>query len=70
MRRVLIALSAIVATMVLAGSASAISGDFVEDNEHPFVGLVVFYDENGDFIWRCTGSLLTPTVFSYSRALC
>jgi secreted trypsin-like serine protease len=63
MRRVLIALSAILAAMALAGPASAISGDFVEDNEHPFVGLVVFYDANGDFIWRCTGSLLTPTVF-------
>jgi len=63
MRRVLIALSAVVAAMALAGSASAISGDFVKDNEHPFVGLVVFYDANGDFVWRCTGSLLTPTVF-------
>jgi secreted trypsin-like serine protease len=63
MRRVLIVLSAILAAMALAGPASAISGDFVEDNEHPFVGLVVFYDANGDFIWRCTGSLLTPTVF-------
>lgn len=63
MRRVLIALSTVVAAMALAGPASAISGDFVRDNEHPFVGLVVFYDANGDFVWRCTGSLLTPTVF-------
>ena len=63
MRRVLIALSTLVAAMALAGPASAISGDFVKDNEHPFVGLVVFYDANGDFVWRCTGSLLTPTVF-------
>lgn len=63
MRRVLLALSAVVAAMALAGPASAISGDFVRDNEHPFVGLVVFYDANGDFVWRCTGSLLTPTVF-------
>jgi hypothetical protein len=63
MRRVLIALSTVVAAMALAGPASAISGDFVKDNEHPFVGLVVFYDANGDFVWRCTGSLLTPTVF-------
>ena len=41
----------------------AITGNYVEDFEHPFVGLVAFYDENGEFIWRCSGSLLSPTVF-------
>src|SRR5215211_2306285 len=41
----------------------AITGTFVEDFEHPFVGLAVFYDANGEFLWRCSGSLLTPTVF-------
>ena len=43
--------------------AGAITGNYVEDNEHPFVGLVVFYDEEGEFLHRCSGSLLTPTVF-------
>jgi hypothetical protein len=43
--------------------AGAITGNYVEDNEHPFVGLVVFYDEEGEFSHRCSGSLLTPTVF-------
>jgi hypothetical protein len=28
-----------------------------------FVGLAVFYDENGEFSHRCSGSLLEPTVF-------
>ena len=54
----------VVAALAIAITpASAITGDFVEDFEHPFVGLVVFYDRDGEFIWRCTGSLLTPTVF-------
>lgn len=43
--------------------ASAITGNYVEDFEHPYVGLVVFYDESGVFMHRCSGSLLTPTVF-------
>jgi len=43
--------------------ARAITGNYVEDFEHPFVGLVVFYDENGEFSHRCSGSLLTPIVF-------
>ena len=42
--------------------ASAITGNFVPDNEHPFVGLVVFYDADGEFVHRCSGSLLTPIV--------
>jgi secreted trypsin-like serine protease len=46
-----------------ATPATAITGNYVEDNEHPFVGLVVFYDESGEFLHRCSGSLLTPTVF-------
>lgn len=50
-------------SVVNAGGAEAITGTYVEDNEHPFVGLVVFYDSAGEFTHRCSGSLLTPTVF-------
>ncbi len=48
---------------VTATVAYAITGTYVDDNEHPFVGLVVFYDANGEFIWRCSGSLISPTKF-------
>ena len=43
--------------------ATAITGNWVEDNEHPYVGLVVFYDAGGEFIWRCSGTLISPTKF-------
>jgi hypothetical protein len=43
--------------------AGAITGDYAKDNEHPFVGLIVFYGPDGAFHHRCSGSLLTPTVF-------
>ena len=33
----------------MTGSAFAITGNWVNDYEHPFVGLVCIYDENGDF---------------------
>src|SRR5687768_4362868 len=45
-----------------SGPVQAITGNWVTDNEHPFVGLVVFYDEKGEFLHRCSGSLLSPTV--------
>ena len=67
MRRLLTLASVLVALAAFATPASAVTGDFVEDNEHPFVGLVVFYDANGDFIWRCTGSLLRRFVDSPVR---
>lgn len=56
------------ASLALAGvaawqPASAITGNWVEDNEHPFVGLIVFYDETGEFAGRCSGALINPTKF-------
>lgn len=56
---------AAVAALVMATAvpADAITGDYVKDDEHPFVGLVVFYDSNGNFRHRCSGALLTSTVF-------
>lgn len=33
-----------------------------DDGEHPYVGLVVFYDSALTPQWRCTGTLISPTV--------
>jgi len=41
----------------------SITGNFVKDFNHPYVGLVVFYDQNGAFLHRCSGALLTSKVF-------
>lgn len=49
--------------VVTTTPAHAITFNSQKDFEHPFVGLVVFYDVNGAFVWRCSGSLLTPHVF-------
>ncbi len=63
--RKLVVLLAVVLGMLATSAlpAGAITGNYVEDFEHPFVGLVVFYDENGEFSHRCSGSLLSPSVF-------
>jgi hypothetical protein len=54
-------LAAAIATW--AAPAGAITGNFVEDNVHDYVGLIVFYDESGEFMWRCSGTLIAPTIF-------
>jgi secreted trypsin-like serine protease len=56
-----IAVFSLAAAAAVAAPAHAITGNFVEDHEHPFVGLVVFYDAAGQFIWRCSGSAISPT---------
>ncbi len=63
--RRLVAPIALTAAMTgLAGApAGAITGNFVPDFEHDYVGLIVFYDADGEFVHRCTGSLISPTVF-------
>jgi hypothetical protein len=63
MRRLLAILLAGVAACTVGSPAHAITGNFVPDYEHDYVGLVVFYDAEGDPVHRCSGSLLTDTVF-------
>lgn len=64
MRRTALSLMALLALLVgTAAPAGAITGNYVEDFDHPYVGLVTFYDETGEFSHRCSGSLLTETVF-------
>jgi len=64
LRRVIATMAiALGVTGLVASPTTAITGNFVPDHEHQFVGLVVFYDESGEFVHRCTGSLISPTVF-------
>ena len=51
-------------TTVLAPSSGAITGPNIQkDFEHEYVGLVAFYDDEGEFLHRCSGTLLSPEVF-------
>ena len=43
-----------------AGPAAAITGGQPDGNDHPNVGLILFYDATGRF--RCTATLISPTV--------
>lgn len=63
MRRLLMG-AALAASLLVAfaGPTSAITGDFRPDNEHGFVGLIAFYDQDWVFQARCTGELIAPSV--------
>ena len=53
------------ATLAALGTTPALaitSGD-LDGNGHPFVGLMVAKDAAGTPLWRCSGTLLSPTIF-------
>jgi hypothetical protein len=37
---------------VMTAPVFAITNNWTVDDEHPFVGLAVFYDAGGEFLWR------------------
>ncbi len=51
----------LVALVLVVMPVLAITGNWVNDSVHPYVGMIAFYDSTGEFIWRCTGSLISPT---------
>ena len=68
-RRTAVLVAAVIAVLAMGTSspAGAITGNYVKDFEHDYVGLLVFYTtpdpETGDpFSHRCSGTLISPTV--------
>jgi Trypsin len=57
----LVAAAAIV--LGVATGAQAITNGQPDNGRHPYVGLMVALDAKGVPLFRCTGSLLSPTVF-------
>ena len=47
----------------LVSPAAAVTNGQPDDSLHPYVGLVVFYDNEGVALWRCSGALISQTVF-------
>jgi V8-like Glu-specific endopeptidase len=56
-------LTVTVLVSLFSGSAYAITGNYKEDEgRHPYVCLVGVYDENYNWLWRGSGTLISPTV--------
>ena len=62
MKKIVIAsILALVLVLSLVGVASAITNGEPDGDNHPYVGLLIFDDEDGP-AWRCSGALLSPTL--------
>ncbi len=57
-------LTAIVALAAMAVTpAAAITNGTPDGNGHPYVGLMTAHASNGNYLWRCSGTLLNAHVF-------
>jgi V8-like Glu-specific endopeptidase len=45
------------------GSVGAVTNGEFDGNGHPYVGLMVAQDIDGTPLWRCSGTLISPTVY-------
>src|SRR5207253_8828772 len=43
--------------------AAAITNGIPDGNGHPYVGLMTAHASNGNYLWRCSGTLLNTHVF-------
>lgn len=63
-RKMLLAALVVVALLATAvGPVAAVTDGELDGNGHPYVGLMVAQDANGAPLWRCSGTLLSPTLF-------
>jgi len=45
------------------GMAGAVTDGELDGEGHPYVGLMVAQDEDGNPLWRCSGTLISPRIF-------
>jgi hypothetical protein len=55
-------LSVLLAVSLFAGSTQAITNGSPDDQKHPYVCIVVFYDSSGNSLWYTTGVLISSNV--------
>jgi hypothetical protein len=61
-RRLLAGVIAVLLTLAIVSPAAAITNGSPDGDDHPYVGLLVFDFEPGAPGWRCSGTLISPTV--------
>jgi hypothetical protein len=63
LRTLLTLVAALAGALTIAVSpAGAILYGTPDNGAHPYVGLLRFWDAHGNYLWRCSGTLISPTV--------
>jgi hypothetical protein len=56
-------LAAVALSVAMVSPVGAVRYGTDDGNGHPYVGLMVAQDATGNPLWRCTGTLLSSTIF-------
>jgi secreted trypsin-like serine protease len=63
-KKMIFAVFTVIAILAIAVSpVGAVTDGELDGNGHPYVGLVVAQDAQGNPLWRCSGTLLSSTIF-------
>jgi len=62
MRKTFTTVAVSILLVIVPTSASAITNGEPDGNRHPMVGMIAFYDDDGAYVHRCTGTLMSSTV--------
>jgi len=62
-RRIVILLAVVVLLAITVVPALAITNGQPDGDNHPYVGLMVAQAANGNPLWRCSGTLISETLF-------
>ena len=64
MKKVVIAWVLTLALLLsVVGVASAVTDGELDNGRHPYVGLMAVFNADGEYEWRCSGTLIAPRVF-------
>src|SRR5688572_7772276 len=63
-KKMLLAVFSVMVILAVAVSpVGAVTDGELDGEGHPYVGLMVAQDEDGNPLWRCSGTLLSPNLF-------
>jgi secreted trypsin-like serine protease len=63
MRKLVTSMIVAAASLMASTSPLAITNGDLDGQAHPHVGLMVALDQNGERMWTCSGTLVSPTVY-------
>jgi hypothetical protein len=62
-RKIAVLFAVVVIALLAVSPALAITDGELDGDDHPYVGLMVALDAGGNPLWRCSGTLLSSTLF-------
>ena len=62
-KHLFILLLVLVMVLVTVTGVLAVTDGELDDGRHPSVGLMAAFNAEGEYEWRCSGTLISPTIF-------